>query len=51
MLQDLDRTLVAVLARNLELDPALSREAAAKRVAHMATAAGLGGLIPFLQRS
>jgi hypothetical protein len=44
MLQDLDRTLTAVLARALELDPALSREAAARRVAHIAIEAGLDGL-------
>lgn len=44
MLQDLDRTLIAVLARTLEFDPALSREDAVKRVAHLAEEAGLSGL-------
>ena len=48
MLQDLDRTLTAVLARVLELDPALSREDAAGRVAHIAAQAGLNGLHPRL---
>jgi hypothetical protein len=44
VLQDLDRTLIAVLARTLEFDPALSREDAVKRVAHLAEEAGLSGL-------
>jgi hypothetical protein len=44
VLHELDGTLTAVLARALELDPALSREAAAKRVAHLAEEAGMEGL-------
>lgn len=44
MLQDLDRTLTALLARTLEFDPALSREDAVRRVAHIADEAGLHGL-------
>ena len=50
MLQDLDRTLTAILARAMELDPALSTEAAARRVAHIADEAGLGGLYDRLLR-
>lgn len=44
VLQDLDRTLTAVLARTLEFDPALSGEDAVRRVAHIAEEAGLLGL-------
>jgi hypothetical protein len=44
VLQDLDRTLTAVLARTLEFDSALSHEDAARRVAHIADEAGLRGL-------
>lgn len=49
MLDDLDRTLSSVLARALELDPALSREAAARRVAYIAENAGLNGFNERLQ--
>jgi hypothetical protein len=44
VLEDLDRTLTALLARALELDPALSREAASRRVAHLARDPGSDGL-------
>lgn len=44
MLQDFDRTLTAVLARTLAFDAELSREDAARRVAHIAGEAGLQGL-------
>lgn len=44
MLQDLDRTLIAVLARTLEFDDELSTGDAARRVAHIAEEAGLSGL-------
>jgi TIR domain len=41
MLEDLDRTLTAVLARTLEFDPALTRVDAVKRVALLAEEAGM----------
>lgn len=44
MIEDLDRTLTALLARTLEFDPALSHEDAARRVAHIAAVAGHPGL-------
>lgn len=44
MLQDLDRTLIAALARTLELDAELSGEDAAARVAHLAGGTGIPGL-------
>lgn len=50
VLDDLDRTMTAVLARTLELDPALSHEAAARRVAHIAENAGLSGFYERLVR-
>jgi TIR domain len=44
VLEDLDRTLTAVLARTLEFDPALSHADAAKRVALLAEEAGMKGM-------
>lgn len=44
MLEELDQTLAAFLARTLEFDPALSRDDAVRRVAHIAEDAGMPGL-------
>jgi hypothetical protein len=44
VLDDLDRTLTADLARALEFDPVLTREDAAKRVIYLAAEQGLLGL-------
>jgi hypothetical protein len=44
VLDDLDRTLTADLARTLEFDPVLTRDEAAKRVTHLAAEQGLLGL-------
>jgi hypothetical protein len=44
VLDDLDRTLTADLARTLEFDPVLTRDEAAKRVIHLAAEQGLLGL-------
>ena len=44
VLEDLDRTFTAVLARTLEFDTALSRLDAAKRVALLAEEVGLNGM-------
>jgi hypothetical protein len=44
VLEDLDRTLTADLARALEFDPMLTREDAAKRVIYLAAEQGLLGL-------
>jgi len=44
VLEDLDRTLTADLARALEFDPILTREDAAKRIIYLAAEQGLLGL-------
>lgn len=50
MLELLDQTLGAFLARTLEFDPALTRDDAIRRVTHLAEDAGLSGVDERLRR-